>query len=53
MKNSYQRIRLVREYVLLAAASVKLLGAVIQLVNMAFNYPSRTFLLAPSLASEV
>jgi hypothetical protein len=38
MKNSYKRIRLVREYILLAVASVKLLEEVIRLVNMAFNY---------------
>ncbi len=39
MKKSYQRIRLVREYILLAAAYLKLLEEVIRLVNMAFNYP--------------
>lgn len=38
MKDSYQRIRLVREYILLAVASLKLLEEVIRLVNMAFNY---------------
>ena len=38
MKKSFQRIRLVCMYVHLAAASMKLLQNVIELVNLAFNY---------------